>query len=120
MPAHEKIHYLELPANDLDKIKNFFSKAFGWQFEDYGGDYIAFSKQGVDGGFYRCDKQSRVEQGAALIVLYSADIAATERKIVDAGGVIVTPLYSFPGGRRFHFADPCGNEYAVWTEPAET
>lgn len=116
MPVHEKINYIELPANDLNKIKSFFGHAFGWEFQDFGQDYIAFAAQGVDGGFYRSDKQSRTEQGAALIVFYSADISETEHKITDAGGTIVTPLFDFPGGRRFHFSDPCGNEYAVWTD----
>lgn len=116
MPAHEKINYIELPAGDITQVKRFFEQAFAWTFTDYGDDYTAFNDQGLDGGFYRSDKSSRTDSGAALVVFYSADISETELKIVAAGGSITTPTYTFPGGRRFHFTDPCGNEYAVWTD----
>lgn len=116
MPAHEKINYIELPARDLAQVQQFFMQAFGWEFIDYGNDYTAFSNQGLDGGFYRSDKSSCTDTGAALVVFYSADIASTERKIVAAGGAVTTATYAFPGGRRFHFSDPSGNEYAVWTD----
>lgn len=119
MPAHEKINYVELPAHDLSQVKAFFEQAFAWQFTDYGADYTAFANQGLDGGFYRSEKHSEVDKGAALIVFFSEDIAATEQKITSAGGRIVTPLFEFPGGQRFHFSDPCGNEYAVWAHPAK-
>lgn len=119
MPAHEKIDYLELPARDLNQVKTFFEQAFAWQFNDHGDDYTAFSNQGLDGGFYRCDKHSSTDLGAALIVFYSSDLVATERKIVAANGTISKPTFAFPGGRRFHFCDPNGNEYAVWTDAGE-
>lgn len=120
MPVHETINYVEFPAHDLSAIKSFFEKAFDWQFTDYGTDYCAFSNQGLDGGFYRADKRSEASKGAALIVFYSLDIDATQDKVLAAGGTLSTPQFDFPGGRRFHFTDPCGNEYAVWSDIANT
>jgi len=116
MNEHEKINYVELPAKDMEATKLFFNKAFGWTFEDYGPDYIAFSNQGIDGGFHKSDLKSSTKNGSALIVLYSNNLEQTQSKVLDAGGEIIRPIYSFPGGRRFHFSDPNGNEYAVWSE----
>lgn len=116
MSDHEKINYVEFPASDLAATKQFFNKVFGWVFADYGPDYIAFANSGIDGGFYRAEKASVTHNGAALVVLYSKDLAQTEAKIRAAGGSVVKPAFSFPGGRRFHFADPNGNEFAVWSE----
>ena len=116
MSGYEKINYVEFPAADLAAIKQFYSTVFGWVFADYGPDYVAFANSGIDGGFYRSSTRSQVSSGAALIVLYSKDLAACQQQIVKAGGTIVKPTFSFPGGRRFHFADPNGNELAVWSE----
>lgn len=116
MNRHEKINYIEFPAKDLEATKLFFETVFGWSFVDYGSDYSAFSDQGLDGGFFRSENCSSAESGAALVVFYSDDLQQTEEKIVAAAGVIVKPVFSFPGGRRFHFCDPSGNEYAVWSE----
>jgi len=117
MPAHEKLNYVEFPARDLDATKRFFAQAFGWTFEDYGPDYIAFANEGLDGGFYRADLQARSEAGSALLVFYSARIEETLAKVEAAGGTILKPVFEFPGGRRFHFAEPSGNEFAVWSDP---
>jgi predicted enzyme related to lactoylglutathione lyase len=116
MRKHEQINYIELPAADLAATKQFYAGVFGWVFADYGPDYIAFANSGLDGGFYRSTLTSKVAAGAALVVLYSKDLAGCEARIVAAGGSIVKPVFSFPGGRRFHFADPNGNELAVWSE----
>lgn len=116
MSGQEKINYIELPANDLKAIKAFYSSVFGWVFADYGPDYIAFANSGLDGGFYRSSKKSVVADGAALVVLYSKDLQQTQSNIIATGGIVVKPVFSFPGGRRFHFTDPCGNELAVWSE----
>lgn len=118
MPAHEKINYVELPARELDATKAFFSAAFGWSFTDYGPDYCAFSNQGLDGGFYRSELSSSTQHGAALIVFYSNALEQTLAKVAAAGGTIIKPIFAFPGGRRFHFADPSGNEFAVWSDAA--
>ena len=116
MNQHEKINYIEFPATDIQAVKAFFSAAFGWKFEDYGLDYVAFSNEGVDGGFFKSDKVSTTDNGAALTIFYSNDLAGTQLKIESAGGKIVQAIFSFPGGRRFHFCDPNGNEYAVWSD----
>lgn len=116
MNQHEKINYIELPAADLDRVKAFYEAAFGWSFLDYGPEYTAFSDSGLEGGFFKAELSSDTGTGAVLVVLYSADLEATEKKIIDANGVIVKPVFSFPGGRRFHFQDPNGNELAVWSD----
>lgn len=116
MNQHEKINYVELPAKDITAVKNFFISAFNWSFTDYGPDYSAFSNQGLDGGFFKSDKHSTTDNGAALIVFYSNDLEATLDKVKNAEGKIVRDIFSFPGGRRFHFTDPNGNEYAVWSD----
>ena len=116
MHQHEKIDYVEFPALDLAGTRQFFTSVFDWSFTDYGPDYIAFSNAGIDGGFYKANQHSSTEQGCALIVFYSKDLEATQQKIEQHGGHVVQPVFSFPGGRRFHFVDPNGNEYAVWTD----
>ena len=116
MPEHEKIDYVEFPANDIEATKNFFTTVFGWSFEDYGPDYTAFSNQGLDGGFYHSDLRASTQNGGALIVFYSRALEITQSKITKAGGEIIRPIFFFPGGRRFHFSDPNGNEFAVWSD----
>jgi len=116
MSEHEKINYVELPARDIQATKAFFTEVFGWSFEDFGAEYTAFSKQGIDGGFYKSDLASSTANGAALVVLYSRDLEATQAKIESAGGQVVKPIFSFPGGRRFHFSEPSDNEFAVWSD----
>ena len=115
--AHERINYVEYPARDLDATKRFFQEAFGWAFVDYGPDYAAFAGQGLDGGFFRSELAARTHEGSALIVFYSENLEATLAKVVAAGGEVIKPIFGFPGGRRFHFAEPSGNEFAVWSEP---
>ena len=116
MSEHEQINYLELPAIDLSEVKRFFSSVFGWSFTDYGPDYTAFTDAGVEGGFYRSERCARTDNGSVLIVFYSDDLNATQGRIERAGGSIIKPVFSFPGGYRFHFTDPGGNEFAVWSE----
>lgn len=116
MNKHEKINYVEFPSKDLDVTKKFFIEAFGWSFTDYGPEYIAFTNEGLDGGFFKSDLHSSSHKGSTLIVLYSNELEITQSKIEKAGGTIIKPIFSFPGGHRFHFTDPNGNEYAVWSE----
>lgn len=115
MPKDQKIDYLELPADDFDAVQAFYEQAFHWSFTDYGPDYRAFSDGNMEGGFYKSDKRSSTTNGAALIVLYADDLEKTRQTILASGGTIVREIFSFPGGRRFHFADPNGNELAVWS-----
>ncbi len=116
MNLHEKINYVELPAKDLAATKVFFQSVFGWSFVDYGPEYTAFSDQGIDGGFFKSELASSSQNGAALVIFYSNQLEATLAKVEKAGGSIVRPIFSFPGGRRFHFTEPSGNEFAVWSE----
>ncbi|WP_421731019.1 VOC family protein [Brevundimonas sp.] len=107
-----KIDYLELPASATVTVKAFYGQAFGWTFQDYGPTYAAFS-EGLDGGF---DADSENHSPVPLPVLYAHDLEAMQAKVKAAGGVIVRPIFAFPGGRRFHFRDPAGTELAVWSE----
>ncbi|WP_428775920.1 VOC family protein [Vibrio sp.] len=116
MNQHEKLNYVEFSAHDLIATKKFFIKAFGWEFIDYGPEYTAFSDQGLDGGFFKAEMQSSTATGGALLVFYSEDIDATQQKVIDAGGTLLRPIFDFPGGCRFHFTEPSGNEFAVWSE----
>ncbi len=116
MNEHEKMNYVEFPAKDLEGTKEFFSKVFGWSFVDYGPEYIAFSNEGLDGGFFKSGLSATSEKGSALIVFYSQDLEGTLSKVKNAGGEVIKPIFAFPGGSRFHFSDPNGNEFAVWSE----
>ncbi len=116
MNMHEKINYVEFPAKNIEAAKAFFKSAFGWDFVDYGPEYSAFSNEGLDGGFYKSDLSVSTENGSALVVFYSKALENTQSKIENAGGTIIKPIFPFPGGRRFHFGDPNGNEYAVWSD----
>lgn len=113
MPQHHSLNYIEFTATDLEAIKKFYSTTFGWKFTDYGPDYVAFSDGAFDGGFERGDERTTA---GPLVILYSHDLEASLAAVTQNGGTILRPIFSFPGGRRFHFADPCGNELAIWTE----
>lgn len=114
MRENGKLDYLEMPATggSLDSVKAFYADAFAWSFTDYGPSYSAFN-EGLDGGFYGAPLEGLKKP---LPVLYSHALEETLRRVENAGGRIVKPIYSFPGGRRFHFTDPAGNELAVWSE----
>jgi len=116
MTDNENINYVEFPAKDLELVKSFFSNVFDWQFIDFGPEYTAFTNSGINGGFFQSELKSTTDAGAALIVLYSSDLEKSQTKIEKAGGSIVKAIFSFPGGRRFHFLDPNGNEFAVWSD----
>ncbi|MFA0549384.1 VOC family protein [Vibrio lentus] len=113
---HGSINYIEFAARDIAATKTFFSHVFGWVFEDYGPEYSAFEAKGLMGGFYLADLASNAESGAVLMVFYSEDLEQTERDVIDDGGKINREIFSFPGGRRFHFKEPSGNEMAVWSD----
>lgn len=110
------IDYLEYPAKNMAATKAFFQDVFAWKFEDYGPDYMSFSGGGLDGGFYRSELASKVSHGAALMVFLSDDLEASQQRVVAAGGIIVKEIFDFPGGRRFEFTEPSGNEMAVWSK----
>jgi uncharacterized protein len=108
-----RIDYIEFPAQDAAKAKEFYAAAFGWKFEDYGPQYTSFHDGRLAGGF-SADESERPAK--PLVVIYAADLEAAQRAVEQAGGKITRPVFSFPGGRRFHFTDPGGNELAVWSE----
>ena len=115
MTRHHQIDYFEFPQSDISAAKKFYSTAFGWNFTEYGPSYAGFTYRGADreaGGFSADPNHTR----APLAVLYSDDLEASEKSVAAAGGKIVKPTFSFPGGRRFHFIDPSGNELAVWSD----
>lgn len=108
-----RIDYIELTVADLALSKQFYGQAFGWEFTDYGPDYCSFSDGRLNGGF---TTEGAPRPGGPLVVLYADNLEQAQRKVGEAGGTIVKPIFSFPGGRRFHFTDPDGHELAVWSD----
>jgi predicted enzyme related to lactoylglutathione lyase len=113
---HEKLNYVEFAAKNLKATSDFFTQAFAWDFTWYGEDYVSFTNQGLDGGFYQADLKTREADGGALLIFYSSDLESSLQKVEAAGGEITKQIFSFPGGRRFHFHEPSGNEFAVWSD----
>lgn len=116
MATSLKINYVEFPASNIVKTKAFFSAVFGWEFEDYGPEYTAFSMSGIEGGFFKAELASTTNTGAALVVLVTDEIEIMRDKVVSHGGKISKDIFSFPGGQRFQFIEPSGNELAVWSK----
>ena len=116
MDRHEKIDYVEFAAQDMEATKAFFAEVFGWSFTDYGPDYADCPDGGIMTGFFHASLKSSPETGGALVTFYSARLEETKAKIEAAGGTIVKPIFPFPGGRRFQFTEPSGNEFAVWSD----
>ncbi len=114
--ADKKIDYIEIPASDLPATKAFFSSLVGWSFTDFGPEYTSFSDGRLNGGFYQSDNKASVAEGSVLLVLYASALEETRDAVANLGGVITKDIFSFPGGRRFHFTEPSGNEFAVWSE----
>ncbi|MGE5314866.1 MAG: VOC family protein [Acidobacteriota bacterium] len=108
-----RIDYVEFPATDIEKTKAFYSAVFGWEFRDYGPEYASFEDGRIAGGFM---KVGMVTAGGPLVVLYAPELERMEASVKKNGGTITKEIFSFPGGRRFHFKDPNGNELAIWSE----
>ncbi|WP_143310019.1 VOC family protein [Chitinophaga vietnamensis] len=108
---HEQVQYIEFLSENIERARKFYFSSFGWKFSDYGPDYTAFGGEYVDGGFMK----GKPVKGSVLVVLYSNDLDKTKEKVIAAGGTIAKDIFTFPGGRRFHFTDPDGYELAVWT-----
>lgn len=114
----QRIDYVELTVGDIARSRSFYGAAFGWSFRDYGPAYCEFNDGRLSGGFALAGAERPARSGNAggpLVILYADDLEATQHRIESAGGTIVKAIFSFPGGRRFHFADPDGYELAVWT-----
>lgn len=99
-------------------MKAFYGAVFGWSFQDYGPTYVAIQGAGVEGGF-DADSDNKPTTDGAVVIIYSDDLDASQSAVEKAGGIIITPAFDFPGGRRFHFKDPSGNGLAVWTMVGE-
>ena len=110
---NHQMDYIEFPATDIEATKRFYQAVFGWKFTDYGPEYTSFHDGRLGGGFTMAEKPVK---GGVLVVLYATTLEDTHAKVIAAGGTIVAETFEFPGGRRFHFADPNGNELAVWGE----
>jgi predicted enzyme related to lactoylglutathione lyase len=113
-PGHHEIDYIEFAVTDLEEAKRFYHAAFDWTFNDYGPGYAGIRKEEGEAGGLRVD--TTVTRGGPLVIVYSQDLDASFRRVQHAGGRITREPFAFPGGRRFHFQDPSGNELAVWSE----
>lgn len=110
---HHAIDYIEFTVDDMAKAQAFYRGAFGWEFTDYGPGYAGIrGSHGEFGGL----ALGEPKPGGPLVILFSTDLEASRLAVDKAGGTITKPPFEFPGGRRFHFEDPSGNELAVWAE----
>lgn len=115
---HHAIDYVELTVTDLEQAKRFYTDAFGWKFNDYGPGYAGIQSSQGEGapevGGLRAGQE--VQAGGPLVLLYSTNLDGSVEAVRNAGGHVVNGPYEFPGGRRFHFTDPSGNELGVWAQ----
>ena len=118
MKHETKICYVEFHARDLAATRAFFEKSFGWDFTDYGPDYMSFADGRIAGGFFRSDKCACYEAGSPMVVLLDQKLEECLARVTSHGGKITRPIFSYPGGRRFHFTEPSGNELSVCAEDA--
>jgi uncharacterized protein len=117
MPKREShIDFVEFPAQSpaaVVQAREFFSNVFGWSYQDWGDDYIDTRDSGLGSGI-NADPAHRSAQ--PLIVIYVGDLEAACARVRAAHGKITRAIFAFPGGRRFHFREPSGNELAVWSD----
>jgi predicted enzyme related to lactoylglutathione lyase len=117
MRPENRIDYVEIPVTDLPKARTFLEAMFGWTFQSWGDEYMSFSDGRLDGGLRKAEQAAPAT--GVLLVLYSDDLERDVGRVRDLGGRISQDIFSFPGGRRFHFIDPVGTEFAIWSEIAE-
>ncbi len=116
MSQHHKIDYIELPSTDFTAMKTFYGSLFGWSFTEYGDQYVAFHGAGIEGGFTPVTQSP--PRGGGMVILHSDDLSASE-ELVSAAGAEIVARHTFPGGARFQFLDPSGNELAIWSKSEE-
>lgn len=114
MRTENCIDYVEIPVTDPFKARDFYVALFGWETQEWGPDYISFNDGRLDGGFRRAE--SAAPASGVLVVFYSADLERDRARVIELGALISKDIFSFPGGRRFHFVDPVGTEMAVWSD----
>jgi len=117
MSAENRIDYVEIPVTDLKKTRDFFSSLFGWSFQEWGDDYMSFNDGRLEGGFRRSEEPAPAT--GVLLVFYSENLERDVNRVKELGATISQDIFSFPGGRRFHFVDPVGTEYALWSANPE-
>lgn len=110
----QRIDYVEIPVTDPARARDFFVELFGWSTEDWGPDYISFNDGRLDGGFRRADEAA--PSTGVLVIFYSRDLERDRDRVAALGATISQDIFSFPGGRRFHFVDPVGSEFAIWSD----
>ena len=114
MRDENRIDYIEIPVTDPAGARDFFAALMGWEFQEWGDDYISFNDGRFDGGFRRSEQPAPAS--GVLVVFFSTDLERDRDRVVELGATISHDIFEFPGGRRFHFVDPVGNEYAIWAE----
>jgi predicted enzyme related to lactoylglutathione lyase len=114
MRAENQIDYVEIPVTDLKKVKAFFTALFGWSFQEWGDGYLSFNDGRLDGGFQLCEAPAPTN--GIVLIFYSLDLERDLARVQELGATISQEIFDFPGGRRFHFIDPVGTEYAIWSE----
>ena len=113
---HHEINYIEFSVSNIEEAKRFYRAAFDWHFNDYGPEYAGIRKQHEDGECGGICLANEVATGGPLVVIYSENLERSYELVKSAGGRITRETTSFPGGRRFQFSDPSGNELAVWSD----
>jgi predicted enzyme related to lactoylglutathione lyase len=117
MRPENRIDYVEIPVTDVARARAFLEAMFGWTFREWGDEYLSFSDGRLNGGIRKADDAET--QNGVLLVFYSDDLERDVERVQEHGGRISQEIFSFPGGRRFHFIDPAGTEFALWSETAE-
>lgn len=116
MQINPQVDYVEMPSRDLEKTKTFFGELVGWEFTDWGPDYCDYNDGQLKGGFYRSDNVANYSQGSVLVVFQTDALEESRNRILKLGGLVSREIFSFPGGRRFHFTEPGGSEFAMWSD----
>lgn len=114
MRPENRIDYVEIPATDLKKARAFFEALFGWEFQEWGDEYLSFSDGQLNGGVRLATEPA--PSSGVLLVFYSNDLERDVERVKSLGATISQDIFAFPGGRRFHFVDPVGTEFALWSE----
>lgn len=117
MRAENRIDYVEIPVTDLKKTRDFFASLFGWSFQEWGDEYMSFNDGRLEGGFRRSEEPA--PPTGVLVIFFSENLERDVERVKELGASISQDIFAFPGGRRFHFVDPVGTEYAIWSENLE-
>lgn len=119
MSKENQIDYVEIPVTDIARARAFLEAMFGWTFREWGDDYLSFNDGRLHGGIRKSDQSAPAPGAGILLVFYSDDLERDVERVQELGASISQEIFSFPGGRRFHFVDPAGTEFAIWSEVKE-